>query len=109
MYEPIRLGFFIISRFINPKKTIAKINRRYDVESFEGCEYAGSICGSYRLKEIMPKSVYSEYTSIAFEDCSFRVFKSYDEYLTKLYGDYMKLPPKEHQVTHHMFDAYYKN
>ena len=32
----------------------------------------------------------------------------YEEYLGNLYGDYMKLPPKEKQVSHHDFKAYWK-
>ena len=39
----------------------------------------------------------------------FRVPKGYDEILTKQYGDYMKLPPIEQQVTHHVNYVFWKN
>ena len=32
--------------------------------------------------------------------------ENYDAYLSRIYGDYMKLPPAEKQVSHH-FVAYY--
>ena len=36
-----------------------------------------------------------------FEDCKFPVCKGYDEYLTKMYGNYMQLPPEEKRVGLH--------
>lgn len=38
---------------------------------------------------------------IEFEGHEFPIPRNYNKYLTKLYGDYMKLPPKEEQVPHH--------
>jgi len=31
----------------------------------------------------------------------------YDDYLTRVYRNYMQLPPKEKQVTHHAYKAIY--
>ena len=45
---------------------------------------------------------------MAFEGRTFKGLQYYDEYLRGLYGDYMQLPPKEKQITHHMFKAYWK-
>lgn len=36
-------------------------------------------------------------------------FEKYDDYLKSIYGDYMKLPSKDKQVSHHMFKAYWKD
>ena len=44
-----------------------------------------------------------------FEGNMFRAPKGYDEILTKQYGDYMKLPPIEQQVTHHVNYVFWKN
>ena len=49
-----------------------------------------------------------EMIEVPFEDAFFNVPKGYHEYLTHAYGDYMKLPPKEKQISHHKFVAYYK-
>ena len=39
----------------------------------------------------------------------FKATKHYDKMLTRIYGDYNKLPPKNKQVSHHDFSAYYLN
>ena len=36
-----------------------------------------------------------------FEDTTIQMPVGYDEYLSNLFGDYMKLPPEEKRVTHH--------
>lgn len=43
-----------------------------------------------------------------FEDREFCVMKGYDHCLKSGFGDYMKLPPIEKQVSHHVFIAYWK-
>jgi lipopolysaccharide cholinephosphotransferase len=107
-YEPIRFAFFILSRFANPAKLIASIEKIYPEELFDKTKYSACVCGSYRSREIAEKEVYTEYIDIEFEGKTFMGLKNYDKYLSNIYGDYMKLPPKEKQVSHHMFEAYYK-
>ncbi len=48
----------------------------------------------------MPAVCFDEMEDILFEGYRFLAFKQYDKYLTALYGDYRKLPPKEKRVTH---------
>ena len=45
---------------------------------------------------------------LIFEKELFRVPINYDNVLMRSYGDYMKLPPKEKQISLHNFDAFYK-
>ena len=104
--EPLRLVLFLLSRFINPYKLALKIDRKCQSVNFDESEYAACICGSYRLKEIVKKKELSEYKLMDFEDRKFYGISDYDNYLTKHYGDYMKLPPKDKQVTRHDFKAY---
>ena len=61
-----------------------------------------------KYKWIMDKKVFDEYADIKFEDLVVRSVKDYDTYLKAMYGDYMKLPPVEQQVTHHGFKVYWK-
>lgn len=51
-----------------------------------------------RCKYGLPRECFDESIDADFEGHSFKVFKKYDLYLTRLYGDYMKFPPKEDQV-----------
>lgn len=106
--EPIRFVMFILSRFADPKSLISKIDKVNLSHSFESSSYAGCVCGSYREQEIMKKDTFEHYIDLPFEGHHFKVIQNYHEYLTKHYGDYMKLPPKEKQETHHTYKAYIK-
>ena len=68
---------------------------------------ANSIFG-YHKKEQMPKSIFESYILLAFEDRKFYAIKDYNTYLSNLFGDYMKLPPVEQQVTKHDFEIYWR-
>ena len=54
----------------------------------------------------MPVRSFLEYTTLEFGERKLSVFKDYDFHLRAQYGDYMRLPPKEKQITHHSFDAF---
>lgn len=54
------------------------------------------------------KDIFSSFKEIEFEGNFYYAPIMYDEWLTAFYGDYMKLPPKEKQVSHHVFEAYKK-
>lgn len=43
---------------------------------------------------------------VNFEDAMFRIPNGYHDILTKMYGDYMKLPPAEERIGHHEYKAY---
>ena len=45
-------------------------------------------------------SLYTETSLFSFDKHQFLGPKNYDTLLRKLYGDYMKIPPKEQQITH---------
>lgn len=51
-----------------------------------------------RCRYGLPRECFDESIDAEFEGHMFKVFKNYDLYLSRLYGDYMKLPPKEDQV-----------
>lgn len=68
---------------------------------FECC--LGRICRHSFKKQDMEQVV-----DIPFEQYTFKAMTGYDDYLTSTYGDYMQLPPKEKQVSHHVFEAYWK-
>ena len=59
--------------------------------------------GAWAEKEIMPKEVMGTPRLYSFEDTEFYGSNNADTYLTSLYGDYMKLPPKEKQVFKHNY------
>lgn len=107
-FEPVRLILFLISRFVNPKTLLKRVDKVSLSNNFEDSQYAGCVSGSYRNREIMLKDSFLHYFDVQFEGSNFRAIVDYDSYLTKHYGDYMSLPSREKQITHHTFNAYYK-
>jgi lipopolysaccharide cholinephosphotransferase len=67
----------------------------------------GGIVWGYGPQEKMKKSEYIPVRKVPFEDIEANAPGCYEKYLTALYGDYMKLPPKEKRITHDM-DAWRK-
>ena len=63
----------------------------------------------YGLKTVMERKIFESAAEVEFEGGKFLAPVLYEEYLTKLYGDYMKLPPVEKRVSSHGFQAYWNN
>lgn len=61
------------------------------------CEYTG--CRNIE-REMLPKEFADDLILVTFEGKKYYAFKEYDTYLTKVYGDYMTLPPEEERVNH---------
>ncbi len=105
--EPIRFLMFLLSRYLPIKKLLRNVDNFYSELSTRSSEYSAIVCGAYRTKEIMPSSIFSNFINVNFQGHSFMGFRDYDQYLTNLYGDYLKLPPMDKQVSHHSFSAFW--
>ena len=89
----------------NIVRAMDKLARKY---SYDDSEWIGNfVWASYGLRERVPKDWYSQSLKLQFEGKSFWVPYKWEEYLTSIYGNYMKLPPEEKRVTHNMV-AYVK-
>ena len=73
------------------------------------CEgtYVGDRIWPVEDKEFFSKEVFSEAKYVKFRDGMFPIPVGYEEYLSKMYGDYMKLPKEEDRVFHD-FEGYIK-
>lgn len=91
----IRLFFAPLSvRTIN--KWQQKIMMRY--VNLEPCHFLCSIGSKYKYeKQLMPIEYYGTPKLAKFENREYYIPAQPEKYLTKLYGDYMKLPSKEEQ------------
>lgn len=85
-------------------KVLDKNCRKYPVK---GSRYVGCLCAGYKLHQMMPVSVTENLIRVPFEDRTVNATAEYDTYLTKLYGDYMQLPPEEERISHHHFQAWW--
>ena len=58
-------------------------------------------------REILEREWFEEQIDLEFEGKLYKAPVGADSYMKRLFGDYMKLPPKEKQVSHHSFKAYH--
>ena len=96
------------------EKMMEKSMRKYDYSSSVFC---CNYIGRYRSREIHPQKRWGQPASLLFEGIEVKVPQMYHELLTQMYGDYMKLPPKNQRVVHEVrllnhrdidFEAYNK-
>lgn len=67
-------------------------------------------CIVYQQSDVrMKRSDYEEYVDVSFENLKLMSIQNYNEYLCKLYGDYMQFPPESERIPHHGFTAYWKD
>ena len=86
----------------NTQKTLMRLDKKCKKYPFDKCEKTILYGGTWGLKEIHSRSTYEDGVKVKFENLMISVPKEYDTYLKELYGDYMKLPPKEQQVGRHL-------
>lgn len=101
------LEFIGVYSFEETRREFVCLSTKYNSQE---CEYWGiTSISHYGIKERNLKKGYENSVIVDFEGCQFPAPECYDTYLSQLYGkDYMQLPPKEKQVTHHAFKAYWK-
>ncbi len=86
-------------------KKLDKLARSFD---FEKSNYVALSVAGYGEVEIIKQSGFAACKKVQFENNFFNAPAGYHEYLTSLYGDYLKLPPKEEQVKRHVNETYWK-
>ena len=87
-------------KLINRKKIFNKLDSIYQKNNWKNSNFSGTITGVYKTKEIVNTKFWGEGTRYKFENYMFLGPDNYDEYLTHMYGEYMKLPPEEKRKTH---------
>lgn len=81
---------------------VTKIHQLCVKYPYEKANYVGGIAWGYGAQETMKKSEVDKVVEVDFCAMKLKTFSCWDFYLHNLYGDYMKLPPKEKQVSHIM-------
>ena len=69
--------------------------------SYEEAAMVANLFSFNMDREAMDKEVFREGLKVKFEDTEAYVPIDYDKYLSQIYHDYMKFPPKEQQEGHH--------
>lgn len=94
-----------------PNSIRGRIRTRILKEDLKGQKesggYLASYYGDYWEREYYKAEWFKDYKVVDFESLKVNIPIGYHEYLTQNYGDYMNLPPKEKQISHHYH--YYLN
>ena len=88
-----------------PLRKQALMQRDTHVRSVQKSNLIANLCGVYGLREICKAWWFGEGIELPFEGISLRCPAYTDEYLTHLYGDYMKLPPEHERIPKHDLEA----
>lgn len=91
---------WLISRIIKKsKKYIDNNDSRYIVNA---------VIHAKGEKEILEREWFASAVDLEFEGRQYKAPIGADQYMRRLFGDYMQLPPEDKRVSHHRFKAYYK-
>ncbi len=100
----IRFSSLFPEALVNTEKMIRRFDRECASLPFAGSKYAGILTGTYGLRDVIPMDWLEDPALYVFEGIQIYSFRNYDEYLTHVFGDWRKLPPKEKQVSLHDFE-----
>ena len=72
----------------------------YMLSNLDKGPYLANVYGRWKLREFVPIQYYGVGERYKFKTITLCGFANFDAYLKQLYGEYMKLPPKEKQFVH---------
>lgn len=109
LYRNIVLGVFKFLMLPFSARQICMYFDKY-VQQYNGSgsEYVFESCQGMLQKNRFRRSNMESFIDLPFEDRTYKGMERYDEYLSNGFGDYMKLPPVEKRVSHHVFNAWWK-
>ena len=88
----------------NWARLVVRHCRKYD---YDASEFVGvSSCHVHTFTERLPRETYGEAEYLEFEGRRLRAPHDWHRYLSRIYGDYMKLPPAEKQVRRHYYTVF---
>ena len=100
-----KIGVLFIPRRYAIKK-IEELSKKY---KYKETKYVGQFTTmTYGSREIYERVWFSNTIDVPFEDSFFSAPKDYNNVLKTEFGNYMKLPPKEKQITHHSNEAWWR-
>lgn len=97
----VLLGRCVPSCLINDKKVMIDLDKLCASIDYENSSWICNDMGG--IIEAMPKTVYGEPRLYQFESIYVYGVEDYDEYLTRLFGNWNELPPENKRVTPHDF------
>lgn len=93
----------IPSYFLSYKRLMMELDRLCALVDYDSSTWVCNCLGAWRFREAMERKYYGNPLLYQFEDIQVYGVEKYNDYLTRLYGDWRQLPPVEKQKTHHDF------
>lgn len=88
---------------------ILLLNKRAMKYSYENAKMVGvPVIGYDDVLKRINRNCFEDSIPVSFEGRIYAAPKGYDEFLRKIYGDYMQLPPEEKRVSTHLYEAYWR-
>lgn len=95
-----------ILRRVGPAKIARYIDKYSQKYNALESDWVGCLCSRTASQKLFPSNIYNNIGSIEFENKEYNAPVEFDTVLKKIYGDYMKLPPKEEQHLTHNFKVW---
>ena len=107
--KPINLKeliVYILSKFYTVDRIHKKLDKTFKKYNNVNNNYVVNLASYYNYKkQTFPKEYYGRPKYVKFEDMKVPVPQKSKEILTKIYGNYMELPPEEKRVIKHHFNS----
>ncbi len=87
---------------------IKKLDKNGKKYPFEDCAYVDATIWDETMTPFK-REWFQDVVRLPFEDAMLCVPARYHEILTRVYGDYMQLPPEEDRIGHHYYTAYLRD
>lgn len=98
MYNTVLYPFAML---VGVKRWCGMLDKLGKRVPFETAKTVGCVtAGRYGPGEAMPRDAYEIPATVTFEGREFKTMSCWKEYLTGIYGDYMKLPPESRRQPH---------
>lgn len=94
-------------KLIGPVYFSKKLDQEYKKYPFNESTYV-SYSTSYALKTKMKKEDFLNVIDVEFCGYKFKCQADFENILTNIYGNYMKLPPEKERISHHNREVYWR-
>lgn len=88
----------------SPEKAIEQ--RNTFLSNLPKSRYVRNYCGAWGKREIWLDSWFADGSTVTFEHESMCAPSNFHEVLSKVYGDYMTLPPEDKRIAHHYCEIF---
>ena len=88
-------------------KRIDRMARRFEAD-INSRYVVNAVIYAKGERERLERKWFNESIEVSFEGRRYLAPVGADQYMRRLFGDYMKLPPEDKRISHHLFRAYFK-